>query len=82
MKSDPSLNIRAPDVASPNILNAPLEEGIPIQARQDKKRTAEARIEELEKELRREREALRKEKESRARMRRYVRQGLSFLAAE
>ena len=42
--SDPSLNIRAPAVASPNILNAPLEEDIPLQARLDRKRAADTEI--------------------------------------
>ena len=80
VRIDPSLNIRAPDVAAPNILDAPLEENIPLQARLDRKRAVNQRIEELEKALeekdralQKSREALEKERESRTRMRRYVR---------
>ena len=40
VRNDPSLNIRAPVVASPNIPNAPLVENIPLQARLDRKRAA------------------------------------------
>lgn len=44
VRIDPSLNIRAPDVAAPNILDAPLEENIPLQARLDRKRAADNEI--------------------------------------
>lgn len=58
------------------------DEWIPIQAKQDRKRTADQRIEELEKKLKEKDEALQKEKESRAEMKRVIKLGLSFLASE
>lgn len=86
MKSDPSLNIRAPDVASPNIPNAPLEEDIPIQAVQDRKRTADQRVQELEVLLEKEREALKnersaleKERKDKDEMKRVIKMGLRFI---
>ena len=82
VRSDPSLNIRAPDVASPNIPNAPLGEDIPLQARQDRKRTADQRIKELEDQLREKDEALKKSREEKAEMKRAIKLGLRFIRDE